>query len=69
MNIPINKRMMLIKKKMTYLLSLIEVNASAIAVGMPEKAITHDIAEEADIKNKIMPLTQALSTKIFIKDL
>ena len=68
-NIPMTRRMMLISKKITYLLSLKLISASAMALGMPEKAITHDIAEEAEIKNKMMPDTQALSTKILVNDL
>lgn len=39
-----------------------------IAAGIPEYAITKDIAEDAEIRNRIIPLVQALLTRIFIKD-
>jgi len=38
-----------------------------MAAGIPEYAITKDIAEEAEIRNRIMPLVQALLTRILEK--
>ena len=40
-----------------------------MAAGIPEYAITKDIAEEAEIRNRIMPLVQALLTRILEKTL
>ena len=67
-NIPTTNKMIFIKKKITYLLEEIVISAELIAAGIPEYAITKDIAVEAEIKNKITPLVQALLNKICIKD-
>ena len=68
-NIPTTSRMIFIKKKITNLLEDTDKRASLITAGIPEYAITKDIAEEAEIRNRIMPLVQALFTRIFIKEL
>ena len=67
-NIPTTSRMIFIKKKITNLLEDTDKSASLITAGIPEYAITKDIAEEAEIRNKIIPLVQALLTRIFIKE-
>lgn len=67
-NIPTTIRIMFISRKITYLLVDTDIMAELMAAGIPEYAITKDMAEEAEIKNRIMPLVQALFTKIFIKD-
>ena len=41
---------------------------SLMAAGIPEYAMTKDMAEEADIRNRMMPLVHELLTRIFIKD-
>lgn len=67
-NIPTISRIMFIKRKITYLFVDTDIMAELIAAGIPEYAITKDMAEEAEIRNRIMPLVQALLTRIFIKD-
>lgn len=67
-NIPTTIRIMFISRKITYLLVDTDIMAELMAAGIPEYAITKDMAEEAEIKNRIMPLVQALFTRIFIKD-
>ena len=67
-NIPTTSRMIFIKKKITNLLEDTDKSASLITAGIPEYAITKDIAEEAEIRNRIIPLVQALLTRIFIKE-
>lgn len=67
-NIPMTRRMMFMRKKMTNLLDEIAMIPLLIAAGIPEYAMTKDIAEDAEIKNRIMPLVQALFSRIFIKD-
>lgn len=67
-NIPITIRITFIRSKMTILLVEMDMIPALIAAGIPEYAITKDIAEEAEIRNRIMPLVQALFTRIFIKD-
>ena len=67
-NIPTTIRITFISRNTTYLLVEIDIIPALIAAGIPEYAITKDMAEEAEIKNKIMPLVHALLTKIFIKD-
>ena len=67
-NIPTTIRIMFISRKITYLLVDTDIMAELMAAGIPEYAITKDMAEEAEIKNRIMPLVQALFTRIYIKD-
>ena len=67
-NIPTTIRIMFISRKITYWWVDTDLMAELMAAGIPEYAITKDMAEEAEIKNRIMPLVQALFTKIFIKD-
>ena len=67
-NIPTIIKITFIKKKITYLLEDTDKSASLITAGIPEYAITKDMAEEAEIRNRIMPLVQALLTRIFIKE-
>lgn len=67
-NIPTIKRITFISRKITYGFSDTDIIAVLIAAGIPEYAITKDIAEEAEIKNRIMPLVHALFTRIFIND-
>ena len=68
MNMPTTIRITFIRKKITYLLVEMDIIPLEIAAGIPEYAITKDMAEEAEIRNRIMPLVQALLTKIFMKD-
>ena len=68
MNMPTTFRITFIWKKITYLLVEMDIIPLEIAAGIPEYAITKDMAEEAEIRNKMMPLVQALLTKIFMKD-
>ena len=65
---PTINKMIFIKKKITYLLEEIVISAELIAAGIPEYAITKDIAEDAEIRNRITPLVHALFNKICIKD-
>ena len=67
-NMPTTIKIIFISRKITILLVEIAIMPELIAAGMPEYAITNDIAEEADIKNRIIPLVHALLTKIFIND-
>ena len=67
-NIPTTIKITFISKKITILFVDTAIIPELIAAGMPEYAITKDIAEEAEIKNRIMPLVHALLTSIFIKD-
>ena len=67
-NIPITSRIMFIRRSRIYLLSVIAISPLLIAAGIPEYAITHDIADDAEIKNRMIPLVAALFSKIFIKD-
>ena len=57
-----------IKRRITYLFVEMDIIPVEIAAGIPEYAITKDIAEDAEIRNRIIPLVQALLTRIFIKD-
>lgn len=68
MNIPTTIRMTFINKKMIILLDEMDMMPSLIAAGIPEYAMTNDIAEEAEIKNRMMPLVHALFTNIFMND-
>ena len=68
MNMPTAIRITFIRKKITYLLVEMDMIPLEIAAGIPEYAITKDMAEEAEIRNRMMPLVQALLTKIFMKD-
>ena len=67
-NMPTIKRITFISRKITYGFSETDMIAVLMAAGIPEYAITKDIAEDAEIRNRIMPLVHALFTKIFIKD-
>lgn len=67
-NIPTTIKIIFIIRNTTYLLVEMDMMPALIAAGIPEYAITKDIAEEAEIRNRIMPLVQALLTRIFIKD-
>ena len=66
-NIPTTIRIMFISSRITYLLVEMDMMPSLMAAGIPEYAITKDIAEEAEIRNRIMPLVQALLTRILEK--
>ena len=66
-NIPITSRITFISSRITYLLEETDIIAVLMAAGIPEYAITKDIAEEAEIRNRIMPLVQALLTRILEK--
>ena len=67
-NIPTISKITFISRKITYGFSETDMIAVLMAAGIPEYAITKDMAEEAEIRNRIMPLVHALFTKIFIKD-
>ena len=41
--------------------------ALLMAAGIPVYAITHDIADDAEIRNRMIPLVAALLSRIFIK--
>ena len=69
MNIPITRRITFISKKITTLLVEMDIIPELMAAGIPEYAITNDIAEDAEIRNRIIPLVHALFTRILIKDL
>ena len=64
MNIPTISRMMFIRKKITMGLEDTPMIAVLIAAGIPEYAITKDMAEEAEIRKRTVPLVQALFTRI-----
>ena len=68
MNMPTTIRITFIRRKITYLLVEMDMIPLEIAAGIPEYAITMDMAEEAEIRNRMMPLVQALLTKLFMKD-
>ena len=68
MNIPTTMRMMFISRKITYLFVEMDMRPVEMAAGIPEYAMTKDMAEDAEIKNRIIPLVQALFTRIFVKD-
>ena len=55
MNMPMTSRMMFMSRKMMYLLSVRLIRPLEMAAGMPEYAITKDMAEEAEIRNRMMP--------------
>ena len=67
-NIPTTRSTRFIRSRMTYLLVDKDMIALLIAAGIPVYAITHDIADDAEIKNRMIPLVAALFSKIFIKD-
>ena len=66
MNMPTTIRMMFISRKMTYLLSETAISALLIAAGIPAYAMTKLIAEDAEIRNRMMPEVFAESSRIFI---
>ena len=68
MNIPTTMRMMFISRKITYLFVEMDMRPVEMAAGIPEYAMTKDMAEDAEIKNRMIPLVQALFTRIFVKD-
>ena len=68
MNMPTIRRITFISRSTTYLLEETAMIAELIAAGIPEYAITKDMAEEAEIRNRMMPLVQALFTRIFINE-
>ena len=68
-NMPTTRRMMFIRKKMIYLFVDTDRSALLMTAGIPEYAMTKDIAEEAEIRNRMIPLVQALLTRIFMKEL
>ena len=55
MNMPTTIRITFIRKKITYLLVEMDIIPLEIAAGIPEYAITKDMAEEAEIRNRMMP--------------
>ena len=63
-----NIRMMFISRKITYLFVEMDMRPVEMAAGIPEYAMTKDMAEDAEIKNRMIPLVQALFTRIFVKD-
>ena len=67
-NIPTTIRIMFISNRITYLLVEMDMMPSLMAAGIPEYAMTKDMAEEADIRNRMMPLVHELLTRIFMKD-
>ena len=67
-NIPTIIRITFISSKITILLFDTDIIPELIAAGIPEYAMTKDIAEDAEIRNRIIPLVHALLTKIFIND-
>ena len=67
-NIPTTIKIIFIRRRITYLFVEMDIIPVEIAAGIPEYAITKDIAEDAEIRNRIIPLVQALLTRIFIKD-
>lgn len=67
-NIPTTIKIIFIRRRITYLFVEMDIISVEIAAGIPEYAITKDIAEDAEIRNRIIPLVQALLTRIFIKD-
>ena len=67
-NIPITSRITFISSRITYLLEETDIIAVLMAAGIPEYAMTKDMAEEADIRNRMMPLVHELLTRIFMKD-
>ena len=67
-NIPTINKMIFIKRRSMYLLSVMDIKPLLIAAGIPEYAMTHDIAEEAEIRNRMIPLVAALFSKIFINN-
>ena len=69
MNIPMTSRMMFISRKMMYLLSVRLIRPLEMAAGMPEYAMTKDIAEEAEIRNRMMPLVLAEFSRMLRKPL
>ena len=69
MNIPMTSRMMFISRKMIYLLSVRLIRPLEMAAGMPEYAITKDMAEEAEIRNRMMPLVLAELSRMLRKPL
>ena len=52
-NIPTINKMIFIKRRSMYLLSVMDIKPLLIAAGIPEYAMTHDIAEEAEIRNRM----------------
>ena len=69
MNMPMTSRIIFISRKMIYLLSVRLIKPLEIAAGMPEYAMTKDIAEEAEIRNRMMPEVLAELSRIFRKPL
>ena len=69
MNIPMTSKMMFISRKMMYLLSVRLIRPLEMAAGMPEYAMTKDIAEEAEIRNRMMPLVLAEFSRMLRKPL
>ena len=66
-NIPTTIKIIFIRRRITYLFVEMDIIPVEIAAGIPEYAITKDIAEDAEIRNRIIPLVQALLTRILIK--
>ena len=64
-NIPTTIKIIFIRRRITYLFVEMDIIPVEIAAGIPEYAITKDIAEDAEIRNRIIPLVQALLTRIF----
>lgn len=56
MNIPTTMRMMFISRKITYLFVEMDMRPVEMAAGIPEYAMTKDMAEDAEIKNRMIPL-------------
>ena len=60
-NVPTTSKIMLIRKKMTYLLLLIDNNAEDTNVGILVNAITHDMMLDTPIRKMMIPVISALS--------
>jgi hypothetical protein len=66
-NIPTTRSTRFIRSRITYLLVEMDMIALLMAAGIPVYAITHDIADDAEIRNRMIPLVAALLSRIFIK--
>ena len=69
MNVPMTSRMMFMSMNMIILLFVTDSRASEIAAGIPEYAMTQLIALDAEIRNRMIPLVFALSSRMSMKSL
>ena len=63
-NVPTINRMMLIRSRMMYLLSVKDSIADDTICGIPVNAITQDMMDDTPIKKMMIPVISALSLKI-----